>query len=932
MAPVDSDSSLSSDTDGVPLIDTRLKSVTVSNGAAKRTRAAESEESELSSDDDGAPLAKRAKSNATESSTSTTLAGPRRNGATNGVNGTKRGAKRKLVSSSSSSSDDDAPLAGPKSKGNVKAKVEVTSDDDGTPLASSPSSKAKPAEQAKAKRGSVSSKKDPPSKSIAPKKEPNDSDAEDSDDDAPLSKVAPKKKAASNGKGKAVSKPPKKKVKKEESESEDESSTPSSDSDAPISRKRKPAAKSSKKAKSEPVSAAPPVKKGKAKKEEPESPMKKGKKKKKEEEEEEEEDVHRWWEVEQIQGDGSAKWTILEHNGVIMMASDLASAVYSSFDTVAPGRPITLSPAAEEVAGFFGALLGSDHAEDKKFQENFFKDWLTVLKDNPSADSHKIKKFELCDFRPMFEHFEAEKAAKKALTSAEKKAIKAEKDKAEEDYKTCLLDGRKEKVGNFRAEPPGLFRGRGEHPKKGCLKFRLTPEDITINIGEKAKIPTPNVPGKWGNIVHDNTVTWLATWKENINGNFKYVFLAAGSSIKGQSDMAKFEKARELKNHVARIRQDYTAELRSKVTAERQRATAMYFIDKLALRAGNEKGEDEADTVGCCSLRYEHVTLEPPNKLIFDFLGKDSIRYFNTVEVDPQVFKNMRIFKGNGKEEKDPIFDRVTTGGLNKHLQSYMKGLTAKVFRTYNASIVFQQQLDANTREDMTDAEKLAAYHEANRMVAILCNHQKSVSKTFGASMEKMSDKLRGLKYQRMKLRKVLFTMDPKMKKKRPELTEMESDLDDDFIEYWEEELKKKDIEKATKKFEKNNEARAEKGEKPESKKKLDEAIKKIEAEYEELKDERNSKDVNIGSFKDPEKVLANIEKIDERIQTFKINMEVKDKGKDVALGTSKINYLDPRITASWCKKFDIPIEKLFSKTLIVKFPWALEIDEDWKF
>ena len=28
--------------------------------------------------------------------------------------------------------------------------------------------------------------------------------------------------------------------------------------------------------------------------------------------------------------------------------------------------------------------------------------------------------------------------------------------------------------------------------------------------------------------------------------------------------------------------------------ADRQRATAMYFIDRLALRAGNEKGEDEA--------------------------------------------------------------------------------------------------------------------------------------------------------------------------------------------------------------------------------------------------------------------------------------------------------------------------------------------------
>jgi DNA topoisomerase-1 len=42
----------------------------------------------------------------------------------------------------------------------------------------------------------------------------------------------------------------------------------------------------------------------------------------------------------------------------------------------------------------------------------------------------------------------------------------------------------------------------------------------------------------------------------------------------------------------------------------RQRAVALYFIDKLALRAGNEKDTDEAaDTVGCCSLRCEHVTL-----------------------------------------------------------------------------------------------------------------------------------------------------------------------------------------------------------------------------------------------------------------------------------------------------------------------------------
>lgn len=42
---------------------------------------------------------------------------------------------------------------------------------------------------------------------------------------------------------------------------------------------------------------------------------------------------------------------------------------------------------------------------------------------------------------------------------------------------------------------------------------------------------------------------------------------------------------------------------------DRQLGTATYIIDYLAIRAGNEKGEGEADTVGCCSLRKEHIKL-----------------------------------------------------------------------------------------------------------------------------------------------------------------------------------------------------------------------------------------------------------------------------------------------------------------------------------
>lgn len=70
-----------------------------------------------------------------------------------------------------------------------------------------------------------------------------------------------------------------------------------------------------------------------------------------------------------------------------------------------------------------------------------------------------------------------------------------------------------------------------------------------------------------------------------------------------------------------------------------------------------------------------------------------------------------------------------------------MPGLSAKVFRTYNASWTFQQQLK-NTPKNGTVQEKIAAYNTANREVAILCNHQKTVSKTFADSFAKMGDKV----------------------------------------------------------------------------------------------------------------------------------------------------------------------------------------------
>ena len=119
-------------------------------------------------------------------------------------------------------------------------------------------------------------------------------------------------------------------------------------------------------------------------------------------------------------------------------------------------------------------------------------------------------------------YFDAQRAAKKELPAATKAAAKAEKDATLLQAGFALVDGHLEKMGNYNVEPPGLFKGRGEHPKMGVLKRRVLPEDITLNLGADAPVPPCTIPGHhWKRVVHDPSVTWLAFWRETVMNGTK---------------------------------------------------------------------------------------------------------------------------------------------------------------------------------------------------------------------------------------------------------------------------------------------------------------------------------------------------------------------------------------------------------------------------
>lgn len=364
----------------------------------------------------------------------------------------------------------------------------------------------------------------------------------------------------------------------------------------------------------------------------------------------------------------------------------------------------------------------------------------------------------------------------------------------------------------------------------------------------------------------------------------------------------------------------------------RQIATATYLIDVFALRAGGEKGEDEADTVGCCSLRYEHVTLRPPNTVIFDFLGKDSIRFYQEVEVDRQVFKNLRIFKKEPKQPGDDLFDRITPATLNKHLQAYMKGLTAKVFRTYNASKTMQDQMDLIPNEG-TVAEKVMKYNAANRTVAILCNHQRTVSKAHQNSVGKIQEKIKEMEWQKIRLKKMILVLDSSQKAKNPKYFEELEDMTSEDQLMVVTQMIERQREQAKRKWTRDNEKRAMEKQELLTEEDLQEKLSKIKASEEEYRHEIELGEVEVTKGASVEKLKVQIEKIENRILNTNFQLKDKEDNSEVSLGTSKLNYIDPRLTVMFAKKFNVPIEKLFTKTLREKFTWAIEsADENWRF
>ncbi|KJE94209.1 hypothetical protein CAOG_04887 [Capsaspora owczarzaki ATCC 30864] len=540
-----------------------------------------------------------------------------------------------------------------------------------------------------------------------------------------------------------------------------------------------------------------------------------------------------------------ARWTTFVHNGPLFPEPYTRLPVNVTF--FYDGQPVRMLPdVVEEAVCLFAARLNSPLIVNPKFRLNFIADL------NKLVDQHrhelasplpKVLEYDKCDFTKIAAHLMRLREKKRSALTAKEKAKKAERALK---HGVVVVDGVPQKFGPYVMEPPSIFLGRGNSPLTGHIKPRLSPADVTLNLSEGAPVPPSPVPGtNWKAIVSRPTALWSATWTCKISGLTKAIVPSRSAKLIQEATAAKFDQVRKLGEHISEIREQVfkCMRLAKEPTVQAQTALGVYLLDQLALRPGTSKIDTDS-SYGLFTLLPKHVKLVEPRTISFDFPGKDMVQYTNSVEVDPSAFKVFKMMMAAAKDPKTPVFDSSVGTRVDTFVKSFDKNFSARSFRTYSASSLFERSLPDCRK--VSEVHKKAAFDRANVAVARLCNHQRITTTNPADDRKKMASA---------------------MKAAKASLTKIKDEL--------------KETPKTTKKY---------------------------------------------------SALVERKKKAEDRIVQLEVKQETKEDSRALSLNTSKVNYIDPRISVAWCKRNKLDLNKIFPPTTLDRFSWALDTKDDFVF
>jgi len=450
------------------------------------------------------------------------------------------------------------------------------------------------------------------------------------------------------------------------------------------------------------------------------------------------------------------------------------------------GKTIELTEVQEELAVAWAKKIGTPYVEDPVFADNFHRDFSEKL--NQTVLPGEV------EYTDIYEYIMDERDKRKNLPKEEKKLLREDRKKIREQnkekYGYVTVDGERMEIGNYMVEPSSIFMGRGKHPLRGRWKEGPRHHDVELNLSPEALKPE----GDWKNILWDPDSTWVARWRDKLSDKIKYVWPSDSSALKQRSDIQKYDKAVELEKNLWKVKEHIYQNLEHEDTLQRKTATVCYLIDHLKFRVGDEKDEEEADTVGASTLRSEHLQFNEGNKVAFDFLGKDSVRHYIEEEVDAKVYENLKEFARNSQST---LFDEVNSRTVSGFLDEVMTGLSAKVFRTcYATQAVMEKLGELEVSAKAPDYIKKHTATIANLEAAIICNHKRTVSKNWEAVLEKRMDRLEALKVKaKENMKKYRKKIRDAKKRYRTRLSKYEDKLKEDIekLEEYKKILKEKE-------------------------------------------------------------------------------------------------------------------------------------------
>lgn len=418
----------------------------------------------------------------------------------------------------------------------------------------------------------------------------------------------------------------------------------------------------------------------------------------------------------------------LVHNGVIVPDPPEPTGL----PLVVRGEERAPTPKQEEMALAWAKKKDTQYVQDAVFVANFLGDFAEAL------GVAQPLRLEEVDFGAYNALVDEERRVKEALTPQERKEQaarrKRERDELKARYGYAIVNGQRVELGAYMVEPSGIFMGRGQHPLRGRWKEGASRSDITLNYG-----PNPHeMQGDWAEVIWQPELLWVARWKDKLSGKAKYIWLSDTAPVNQNREAAKFDQALRLDDRLDEVRRAIQAGLAAKEPRDRMVAAACYLIDSLCLRVGDEKDDDEADTVGATTLRPEHVTLHADGSVEFRFLGKDSVEWHKTIHPPQIVYKTLAeliltarpssVQEGNGGNGRGlpQLFPDIASHDVNAFLSRIIPKLSAKMFRTYHATKTVESSLRASgIKAQHPEYRKWAAASVANLHAAELCNHTK---------------------------------------------------------------------------------------------------------------------------------------------------------------------------------------------------------------